>query len=105
MALAAAGCAPATIRPTPSPTLAPLACKESGAVQTVDVDASTRINVYLPPCYPMNPDQRYPSLYLFPGFSGNEDSFVGSGMVTSWSLWLSLQENSLHARNDGTLAA
>jgi enterochelin esterase family protein len=75
--LAAAGCASATIRATP--TLAPMACRDSGTVQTVDVDTTTRINVYLPPCYPLNPDQRYPSLYIIPGFSGTEDSFVGSG--------------------------
>jgi predicted alpha/beta superfamily hydrolase len=78
--LAAAGCTAGTIRPTPSPTLAPMACKDSGIVQTVNVDASTRINVYLPPCYPKNPDHRYPSLYIIPGFSGMEDSFVGSGV-------------------------
>jgi enterochelin esterase-like enzyme len=80
LVLAAAGCASATSRATPSPTLAPMACKESGTVQTVDVDETTRINVYLPSCYPMNPDQRYPSLYLFPGFGGTEDAFVGSGV-------------------------
>jgi enterochelin esterase-like enzyme len=79
MALAAAGCNSGKIAATPSPTLAPMACKESGTVQAVDVDASTRINVYLPPCYSISQDQRYPSLYLFPGFSGTEDSFVGSG--------------------------
>ncbi len=79
MALAAAGCAPGGITATPSPAFTPMTCQESGTVQAVDVDASTRINVYLPPCYPMNPDQRYPSVYLFPGFGGTEDAFVGSG--------------------------
>lgn len=77
--LAAAGCASPAIRATPSPTLAPMACIDSGAIQTADVDASTRINIYLPPCYAGNPDQRYPVLYLFPGFGGMQDAFVGSG--------------------------
>ncbi len=82
MVLAAAGCAPIAITATPSPTPAPMACKDTGIVQTVDVDASTRINVYLPPCYATNPDQRYPALYLFPGFGGTQDCFRRLGRGT-----------------------
>jgi enterochelin esterase-like enzyme len=77
--LAAAGCTSGAITATSKPTLPPVACTESGTVQTADVDASTRITIYLPPCYPMNPDQRHPSVYLFPGFGGTKDAFIGSG--------------------------
>ncbi|MGB7539641.1 MAG: alpha/beta hydrolase-fold protein [Anaerolineales bacterium] len=79
LVLAAAGCASGTITATPSPTIMPMACTDSGNVQTVDVDASTRINVYLPPCYGMDDAQRYPTVYLFPGFGGTKEAFIGSG--------------------------
>jgi enterochelin esterase-like enzyme len=79
MVLAVAGCAAATTAIPPSPTFAPLACGENGTVQAVDVDSATQILVYLPPCYGRNEAQRYPALFLFPGFGGTKDAFVGSG--------------------------
>jgi enterochelin esterase-like enzyme len=77
--LTAVGCAPAAIAATPNPTHTSIACKESGTVQAVDVDASTEVMIYLPPCYAAHMDFRFPVVYLFPGFGGTKEAFIGSG--------------------------
>jgi enterochelin esterase-like enzyme len=75
----AVGCTPAALAATPSPIHPSSACRESGTVQAVDVDASTEVMIYLPPCYAARRDLRYPVIYLFPGFGGTKEAFIGSG--------------------------
>jgi enterochelin esterase-like enzyme len=75
----AAGCvkAPAPVQPTPTATNFP--CAESGAVNRVAIDTVTEVYIYLPPCYAEQADRSFPVLYLFPGYGGTNNSFLGGG--------------------------
>lgn len=75
--LAVASCSPPVRVSTPNPVPTEYACTESGTVQAAAVDSKTEVCIYLPPCYADQPDRFYPVLYLFPGFSGTNNDFIG----------------------------
>jgi enterochelin esterase-like enzyme len=79
LVLAAAGCAPLSGATVPPPTFEKMDCPEGGVIQSAQVESTTEISIYLPPCYAAQTDQQYPAVYLFPGFGGSKEAFIGSG--------------------------
>jgi enterochelin esterase-like enzyme len=75
-----AGCAPLSDTAAQSPTFKKMDCSEGGVVQSVGVDSTTEISIYFPPCYAAQTDRQFPTLYLFPGFGGTKNAFIGSGV-------------------------
>lgn len=70
---------------TPTPTLRPpLACAEPGTQQRGRAEAPSRgwpysYQIYLPPCYSIETDRRYPVIYLLPGVNGGPGQWFAGG--------------------------
>ncbi len=79
---------PATRRTdTVSPTLEPSATPDctAGQIESLDVPSSRlskplHASVYLPPCYAIQADRRYPVLYLFHGIFANDEQWISIGV-------------------------
>ncbi len=57
----------------------------ASSVTTISISSSVlgrsvNVNVYLPPSYSENPNQRYPVLYLLHGYGGNNTDWTNNGM-------------------------
>lgn len=73
---------PSPIPPTPTPT--PLTCLTDAGQVKQDVVSTTNppqeFLVYLPPCYDVQQDVKYPVLYLLHGQTYNQDQWVRLGI-------------------------
>lgn len=82
--LAPANTATPTPTNTPTPSVAPCLDEggkvEAGSLTSKLLPKPLRFNVYLPPCYTENGDQRYPVLYLLHGQTFTEDQWVRLGV-------------------------
>lgn len=79
-----ASATPATTQATPDSTAQP-DCKSMGGslvggeIDTSLLDKPMRYKVYLPPCYGLEPDKRYPVLYLLHGQNFDEEQWIRIG--------------------------
>jgi enterochelin esterase-like enzyme len=75
----------ATLPPTQTPTPTPLGClSQPGEVRDGKIDASKpaqEFKIYLPPCYDIFTDKRYPVLYLLHGQTYIDDQWPRLGAV------------------------
>lgn len=65
---------------------AELPCNEPGAVQDGKIEESIRgyayyFQVYLPPCYELEAERHYPSIYLLPGQGGSSSGWFSAGLA------------------------
>jgi enterochelin esterase-like enzyme len=61
-------------------------CDEAGRLQLTRVEETARgypyiYQVYLPPCYDLEPERRYPILYLFPGRISGPTAWLTGGVA------------------------
>jgi enterochelin esterase-like enzyme len=78
-----AGCAGgpgADLTPAPAADI----CGDPGSTQRMVLDSPTQgydyeYNLYLPPCYPAEPEASYPVLYLIPGRSSSYQAWFNAG--------------------------
>lgn len=73
---------------TTTPTAAPTACAQPGTQQRARFDAATRgwsysYQIYLPPCYALQPERRYPVIYLLPGRTGGPGQWFAGGAAAA----------------------
>jgi enterochelin esterase family protein len=78
------GCGPSTVEQT-AMIAAPPTCREPGTVQMEEIEDASRgypyaFNVYLPPCYELETERHYPSLYLLPGQGGSSMAWFTAGV-------------------------
>lgn len=81
----------ASATPTQTRTPLPPCPEKEGQVTKVKIKSpaldnqTIPFNVYLPPCYALYPQRRYPVLYLIHGVAMNEDSWldIGAGTVAN----------------------
>ncbi len=70
-------------------TMGPVVCNsqagslETGVIDTLLLDKPMRYTVYLPPCYSLDINMRYPVLYLLHGQGYIEDQWIRIGAVST----------------------
>jgi len=57
--------------------------QQSAIIDSEHLGADFHYQIYLPPCYDANPEERYPVLYLLHGLSYNSEQWLRLGLVNS----------------------
>lgn len=65
---------------------AELPCTDPGTIRDGKIEESIRgyayyFQLYLPPCYDLEPDRHYPTIYLLPGQGGSARGWVDAGLA------------------------
>ena len=83
-----------TATPEPTATPPPLGCAETqGRIEDIQVEdrqyssKPMDVKVYLPPCYGLDPQVKYPVLYLIHGQSFTNDQWVRLGVPATLDAW------------------
>jgi len=89
---------PTPIPPAPTASSAPSGCAaangslETGVIDTRLLDKPLRFNVYLPPCYAVETQKRYPVLYLLHGQNFDEGQWIRLGATEATDRLVSIGE-------------
>ena len=87
--------------PLPGPTSTPERprppeCRPSSIeavdIPTIHLPEAMHASVYLPPCYPDHPGERYPVLYLFHGLTYTDDQWIHLGVTRTADRLIALGE-------------
>jgi len=81
-----------TVSPTPSGCTATSGTLETGVIETPLLDKPLRFNVYLPPCYAVDTEKRYPVLYLLHGQNFDEGQWIRIGATQAADQLISARE-------------
>jgi len=73
-----------SVSPSPQPDLTAYPACTAGVIETIDVptihlDKPLHASIYLPPCYALQPEERYPVLYLFHGQADTDQQWIRIG--------------------------
>jgi enterochelin esterase-like enzyme len=74
---------PTAVSPTPTGCAETNGSIEKGVVATALLDKPMRYNVYLPPCYTAETEQRYPVLFLLHGQNFDEQQWLRIGAASA----------------------
>jgi enterochelin esterase-like enzyme len=71
--------------PTAAPTSIPCT-QATGSIKNIDIPASQlshpiNVYIYLPPCYAVNSQEEYPTLYMLHGQAGSNDQWIEIGLT------------------------